>query len=346
MYKLILRVAVGGVVSYILLQKIPVHLPDYSILVPIVLCAAEFWIWATVYWICTLIITAFLGNGAVVDMWIATCIIATLAYAASSGLITNKRQSQASAGSNNTYVSPKPSEYPQKTSTSNNYEPAISKALDLANGALKRDKTPMEYLGGALQGDFSGQKYSKAKVGAALAVSIFAAVAASAKVSETTTRAGVENQFDFGKKKLEDEKSIGSEDRVRQKELVLARYTHQNSFAEDNSSNGSFSTAINNNSKTLIDAARDGKLDIVRKLLIQGVDVNMKGEDGGTALLYAAGGGRIEIVRELLKHGAEVNAKSNTGNTALTLAAKYGHAEVTRYLLNCGADFRNVCGKQ
>jgi hypothetical protein len=76
----------------------------------------------------------------------------------------------------------------------------------------------------------------------------------------------------------------------------------------------------------------------VRDLLDAGARVNLRDEDGRTALMFAAGYGRLEIVELLLRAGAKVNAQSKSGATALMEAAREGATETVRALLLAGAD--------
>ncbi|MBQ7069621.1 MAG: ankyrin repeat domain-containing protein, partial [Synergistaceae bacterium] len=70
-----------------------------------------------------------------------------------------------------------------------------------------------------------------------------------------------------------------------------------------------------------------------------GVDVNVKDNDGWTALMRAADNGNAEAVNILIKAGADVNAKNNYyGSTALMIAARQGNAETVNALIKAGAD--------
>ena len=82
---------------------------------------------------------------------------------------------------------------------------------------------------------------------------------------------------------------------------------------------------------------RDGKLDEVRSALERGEDVNDKEDLGGhrwTALMYAVSGRHNSIVKLLLDQpGVKINVKNNDGRTALHLAAGGNNREAARMLL-------------
>lgn len=89
--------------------------------------------------------------------------------------------------------------------------------------------------------------------------------------------------------------------------------------------------------RRLIDAARSGRLDTVRALLMQRVDVNATQPDGATALHWAADRDRLDIADALLKAGARVDARNDYGVTPLALAAINGSAPMIQRLLTAGA---------
>jgi hypothetical protein len=98
------------------------------------------------------------------------------------------------------------------------------------------------------------------------------------------------------------------------------------------------------NKSSLIRYAIKGNSEKAKKLILKGVDVNMKDtKDGNTALMMAALHGRTEIAKYLLGKGANVNAKDNYGSTALINAARFGKMEIVKLLIENGADV-NVCG--
>ncbi|MEW6350864.1 MAG: ankyrin repeat domain-containing protein [Thermodesulfobacteriota bacterium] len=87
----------------------------------------------------------------------------------------------------------------------------------------------------------------------------------------------------------------------------------------------------------LSDAAMDGNVAEVRRLLDLGADVNERSHSGLTALIWAAWRGRLEVTSLLLKRGAHIHVQSVHGFTALNRAARDGHLEVVRLLLDLGA---------
>jgi ankyrin repeat protein len=89
---------------------------------------------------------------------------------------------------------------------------------------------------------------------------------------------------------------------------------------------------------TLLDAAERGDRAAAMSLLAKGVDPNVPGPDGTTALMYAAANDDVELVRALIKRGANVEAKNQFGTSALTEAAIIGSAPVIDSLLKAGAD--------
>ncbi len=83
---------------------------------------------------------------------------------------------------------------------------------------------------------------------------------------------------------------------------------------------------------SLLYAAGQGHIDIIRQLIHRGVDVNQSGKNGTTALMLAAEYGQEDVVVALLRAGAEVNQTNQHGDTALMFAEKYGHDEVVKHL--------------
>ncbi len=91
-------------------------------------------------------------------------------------------------------------------------------------------------------------------------------------------------------------------------------------------------------SYVLFDACKNGNIDLVKKMLSYGADVNVKTNYESTALHWASIYGHTEIVKLLLEHGADVNVKDKYGNTPLYYVSRNGHTEIVKLLLEHGAD--------
>ncbi|MEP6791356.1 MAG: ankyrin repeat domain-containing protein [Ramlibacter sp.] len=82
-------------------------------------------------------------------------------------------------------------------------------------------------------------------------------------------------------------------------------------------------------------AALKGQLDLVKKLIERGADVN---KTGWTPLHYASTNGHLEVINLLLENHAYIDAESPNGTTPLMMAAQYGPATAVKLLLEAGAD--------
>ncbi|PFH33286.1 ankyrin repeat-containing protein [Besnoitia besnoiti] len=91
-------------------------------------------------------------------------------------------------------------------------------------------------------------------------------------------------------------------------------------------------------SRPLIQAAKQGKADIISALLAAGSAVDVKKEDGQTPLLAAAEEDFVVCVQLLLDAGADINGANNAGLSALHLACTENRTEVVKLLLNRGCD--------
>lgn len=81
-------------------------------------------------------------------------------------------------------------------------------------------------------------------------------------------------------------------------------------------------------------AALNDRVDIMRSLIASGADVNRADREGVTPLMCAAWEGRVTAAELLLQNGAIVNAKDNAGSTALTRAAERGYTVMADFLLS------------
>ncbi|KAI1482255.1 hypothetical protein K445DRAFT_376914 [Daldinia sp. EC12] len=78
----------------------------------------------------------------------------------------------------------------------------------------------------------------------------------------------------------------------------------------------------------LVQAASDGDIDKVAKLLSIGCNVNAKDRWGWSALSMCAYGGHLAIARLLLEHGADLYHVDVDGDTPMQIATTRGHSEV------------------
>ncbi|KAL2202461.1 hypothetical protein CC79DRAFT_1313228 [Sarocladium strictum] len=95
----------------------------------------------------------------------------------------------------------------------------------------------------------------------------------------------------------------------------------------------------------LMIASKETKPAMAKMLLQHGADCQAKTPDGWSSLMFAcrhsASGPKeaaFETVRHLILEGADVNARGNSGDTALRLAVEWGEQRLVRLLLSAGAD--------
>jgi ankyrin repeat protein len=88
----------------------------------------------------------------------------------------------------------------------------------------------------------------------------------------------------------------------------------------------------------LVDAMARQDFQAARTLLKQGVDVNGRTADGGSAIQWAAHWNELEIAGQLIKAGANVNAADDHGVTALSLACENVSLRMVETLLKAGAN--------
>ncbi|KAJ7640853.1 hypothetical protein DFH06DRAFT_1215414 [Mycena polygramma] len=78
----------------------------------------------------------------------------------------------------------------------------------------------------------------------------------------------------------------------------------------------------------IVQAASDGDIDRVARLISLGMDVNAVDRWGWSALSMCGYGGHVAIARLLLDHGAKIDNVDVDGDTPISLASQRGHANV------------------
>ena len=84
-------------------------------------------------------------------------------------------------------------------------------------------------------------------------------------------------------------------------------------------------------------AASLGLAEMARLLIDNGANLDIRNHDGTTPLHWAAGEGQKERVVILIAHGADVNARGKGGWTPLRWAEAHGQKEIARILMAASA---------
>ena len=85
-------------------------------------------------------------------------------------------------------------------------------------------------------------------------------------------------------------------------------------------------------------AALQGNLDVIRRHIDAGSDLNKKDAYGSSPLIVAATFGKTEVARALIDAGADMKITNNEGSTPLHIAAFFCRTEIVKALLDKGAD--------
>ena len=92
------------------------------------------------------------------------------------------------------------------------------------------------------------------------------------------------------------------------------------------------------NEDALMEAALQGNLDEVERLVSKGTAVDAIDSDHRTSMMFAAFNGHTAVVSFLLEKGANVDAKYINGRTALMYASSGPFGETVELLLTKGAE--------
>ncbi len=93
----------------------------------------------------------------------------------------------------------------------------------------------------------------------------------------------------------------------------------------------------------IINAARNGDVEVVKTYLKTGGDVNALNPYGGSAIMFAARAGNTDVVKLLISAGADLNIQGRSaGTSALIWAAQYESLDIVKLLIEAGADINLV----
>jgi hypothetical protein len=93
----------------------------------------------------------------------------------------------------------------------------------------------------------------------------------------------------------------------------------------------------NSASSPLIEAIKFNRINIAKKLMVNGADINASDKNYATALYYAASLGLNDLLQELIDRGANLNTKTNEGMSPIHAAAFNENKDIVRTLLAKGA---------
>jgi lactoylglutathione lyase len=89
---------------------------------------------------------------------------------------------------------------------------------------------------------------------------------------------------------------------------------------------------------SFLDAAKTGNVDVLKKHLDKGQDIDEKADGNAHALGIAALFGQVDSLNFLIGRGAEVDIQTKDGGTALHGSSYLGRTDVVEILIKAGAD--------
>ncbi|WP_036489227.1 ankyrin repeat domain-containing protein [Myxosarcina sp. GI1] len=93
-----------------------------------------------------------------------------------------------------------------------------------------------------------------------------------------------------------------------------------------------------NGDTAFIVASREGAIDVVRDLLANQVNINLRNNDGNNALWFACFKNNFPLIRLLINAGINLDNQNDNGVTVLMYAASAGKTEAVKLLLDAGAN--------
>ena len=91
----------------------------------------------------------------------------------------------------------------------------------------------------------------------------------------------------------------------------------------------------------LINASRNGDLDLVKQLLDKGDPIDQQDAMGQNALVIAMMFGHYNVMEELLKRGADIKYKDYKNKNLLTINSKFHDPISARILMRYGAKYNH-----
>lgn len=83
----------------------------------------------------------------------------------------------------------------------------------------------------------------------------------------------------------------------------------------------------------------------LKRMLMSGMDINVKNDDGFTALMLAVKQKDLNKVKFFVRRNADVNACSDSGETAYSISFAEGDEAIQKYLMLMNASAANNCVK-
>lgn len=88
--------------------------------------------------------------------------------------------------------------------------------------------------------------------------------------------------------------------------------------------------------KIIIDAAQNGDLKIIKKLINSKANLNLVDQEGNSALIIAVKNGSLEIAKELINAQANLKLVNIEGDCAIEIAAQRGDFKIVKELVEAG----------
>ena len=88
----------------------------------------------------------------------------------------------------------------------------------------------------------------------------------------------------------------------------------------------------------LMHACSYGHLNLIEPLVMMGIDIDARNSYGRTALIQAVAAGDFFMIDRLLEHRAKINLSDNMGGTPLMHAIMKNRLDLARYLIAMGAE--------